>query len=418
MESNKENITPASEPEEEGLDIMAIVRDLWQGRKTIIICTAIFIVLGLVSAITMKRTYTVTSVMVPQMGSNSKSGLGGLAALAGIDLSSSTNGEISPLAYPQIVSSVPFCLQLIHTPLHFEKCDTLISLYDYAEAGYEKPSVMDIVKKYTIGLPGVIMSALRGEQEEVVYDGGSDSDDGPKPLVLSTEEDKMIRGFDKIVSLAVDKKEGFITLTVNGREPIQTAELAIKAQQLLQDEVTRFYVEKSQGELEYIQARYDEIKQENDRNQGYLATVTDRTQNVATTRAQIEKNRAQANYNISNAVYLELAKQLEQAKMQVKKDTPVFTVIEPVAIPMKPSNSRAKKIVIWTFLGFVLGCGLVLLKGYWPKVKDKFKGAESDEESTENEEKKSEKSKKDKRRKKKKAPENMSDAEEDEEEDF
>ena len=182
----------------------------------------------------------------------------------------------------------------------------------------------------------------------------------------------MQKAFEQIVTLDVDKKEGFITLNVTGSEPLMTAELAMKAQQLLQDEVTRFRIEKSQSELDYIQARFNEINAENDRNQMSLAVATDRTQNVATTSAQIGKQRMQSKYNVSNAVFVELAKQLEQAKMQVKKDTPVFTIIQPVTIPNKAANSRAKKVVIWTFLGFVLGCGIVICKGYWPTLKEKL----------------------------------------------
>ena len=380
MEEKLNNTTPVEE--EEGLDIMAMVRDLWKGRRTIIICTVIFLALGIVSALFMKRIYTVQTVMVPQMGNN-KSGLGGLASLAGLDMGfNASNGELTPLAYPQIVNSVPFRLELIYTPFHFQKCDTLISMYDYAEAEYEKPTVLDYVKRYTIGLPGVIMSALRGEEKEVVYysDGDTTSNNEPRPLVLSKKEDLMQQAIGQAVTLDVDKKEGFITLSVTASEPLLAAEMALKAQRLLQDEVTRFRIEKSQSELEYIQARFNEIKAENDRNQGYLAVVTDRTQNVATQRATVEKTRVQSKYNVSNAIFLELAKQLEQAKMQVKKDTPVFTVIQPVTVPNKAANSRAKKVVVWTFLGIVLGCGIVLIKGYWPKLMGKLKNPEADAE--------------------------------------
>lgn len=378
---NTNNNTVVPEQEEEGIDIMALLRGLWDGRKTIIICTAIFLVLGLVAALTMKRTYSVTTVMVPQMESGGKSGLSTLASLAGFDMgSSSMGGEISPLLYPQIVSSTPFRLQMMHTPLHFEKCDTMISMYDYALSGYEKPSAFALVKKYTIGLPGVIINALRGEPKEMVMPGGSDTcaSSEAKPVVVSRDEQKMLEGMGKVISLAVDKKEGFVTLSVNGKEPVQTAELALKAQQLLQEEVTRFKVEKSKNDLEYIQARYNETKQESERYQAMLASVTDRTQNVATTSARIEKDRVQSKYNVANAVYMEMSKQLEQAKMQVKKDTPAFAIIQPVTMPMKPSNSRAKTLVVWTFLGIVLGCGIVLVKGYWPTLMEKLKKPEEE----------------------------------------
>lgn len=379
MEENRNNTTATAE-EEGGIDIMALLRGLWDGRKTIFICLGIFILLGLVAALSMKRTYSVTTVMVPQMG-DAKSGLGGLAALAGFDMgAASNNGELSPLIYPQIVSSVPFRLEMMHTPLHYQKCDTLISMFDYAKAKYEKPSVFSYVMKYTIGLPGVILGSLSSKPKEVTLPGGNGTDDGtPKPVVVSMDEYKMLQGMGQVISLDVDKKEGYITMHVNGSEPIQTAELALKAQQLLQDEVTRFRTEKSQSELEYIQARYDEAKAEAERYQMALAGSRDRMQNVVTTSSTVGKERLQSKFNVANTVYLEMAKQLEQAKMKVKKDTPAFSIIEPVTLPMKPSNSRAKTLIIWVFLGVVVGCGIVLVKGYWPKLKEKFQKPETEE---------------------------------------
>ena len=380
MEENRNN-APAPEQEEGGIDIMAMVRSLWDGRKTIFICVGIFIVVGLVAALSMKRTYSVTTVMVPQMGDN-KSGLGGLAALAGFDLGggATNNGELSPLSYPQIVSSVPFRLEMMHTPLHYKKCDTLISMFDYVEAGYEKPSVFFYIMKYTIGLPGVLLGTLKSKPEEIVLPGGSGAGgDTPKPIVVSLKENQMLEKMGEVVSLDVDKKEGFITMHVNGSEPIQTAELAMKAQKLLQDEVTRFRTEKSQSELDYIQARYDEAKEEAERYQVALASATDRSQYMMTTTSTVGKQRLQTKYNVANTVFMEMAKQLEQAKMKVKKDTPSFSVIQPVTVPVKPSNSRAKTLIIWTFFGIVLGCGIVLAKGYWPKLKEKFKSPETPE---------------------------------------
>lgn len=389
MEDYNNKTTDPQEEEEKGLDMMAMVRQLWAGRKTIFITLGIFFALGLVAAITMKRTYSVQTVMVPQMGNDKSSGLGGLAALAGFDLGMTQNsGELSPLSYPQIVSSVPFRLEMMHTPLHYEKCDTMISMFDYALAGYDKPSVFSYILKYTIGLPGVILSSISSKPKEIAIPGSGETqaNNEPKPVVVSLDEQEMLEMMGQVISLDVDKKEGFITLRVNGSEPVQTAELAIKAQKLLQEEVTRFRVEKSQSELEYIQARYDEAKEESDRYQAALAGTTDRFQNVITTSANIGKERIRSKYNVANTVYMEMAKQLEQAKMKVKKETPVFAIIQPVTMPMKPSNSRAKTLIVWLFLGVVVGCGIVLGKGYWPKVKEMFASApvsgEGEEETT------------------------------------
>ena len=361
-------------PEEEGIDILDIVRKMWNGRKTIIICTCIFIVLGLVAALTMKRTYSVSTLMVPQMNAKGSSSL---SSLAGFDIGTGeSSGDLSPLTYPEILTSVPFRLKLLYTPLHYEKVDTAVSMFTYAKE-YSKPSVMSKVKKYTIGLPFTILGALRGEKEDVVLPAGGD-DASPKPLVLTEDEVKYLELIARSVSLSVDKKEGLVTLSVTGSEPLQTAELAIRAQNLLQEEVTRFRTEKAIQELEYIQARYDETMREAEMYQTQLAAIRDRSQDMVGSRGSIQRERVQQKYTVANSIYSEMAKQLEQAKMQVKKDTPVLTVIQPVTVPSKPSNSRAKTLVMWVFLGVVLGCGIVLAREYLPELKKQLLGSGSE----------------------------------------
>ena len=70
--------------EEEGLDLIALAKSLWKERKIIFICTGIFIALGLAAALTMKHTYTVSSILVPQIsGASRYVSMGSLAAMAG-----------------------------------------------------------------------------------------------------------------------------------------------------------------------------------------------------------------------------------------------------------------------------------------------------------------------------------------------
>ena len=372
--------------ENDGIDAIALISCLWQGRKVIIKWTCIFIVLGLFAALTMKRKYAVKTVMVPQIESKANSSLSSLASLAGFDLSSlSANTDMSPLVYPEIVNSVPFRMELMYTPVHYEDIDTAVSMYSYAYE-IDRFSLVDSIVKYTIGLPFVLLNAIKGEKEDIVLPDDSLTDNGPKPLVVTEKELALLEKLGESISLVVDKKEGKLTLMVKGSEPIQTAELALKAQQLLQDEITRFRVEKSQSQLDYIQARYDEVKKEAEYYQERLAIVTDRSQNLGTARDKIELSQIQTKYNVANAIYTEMAKQLEQAKMQVKKDTPVFTVVQPVKVPNKSANSRTKTLILWTFFGGVIGCCVVLYREFLPKIKKMFTVSSGDDEGGESEE--------------------------------
>ena len=368
------------EEEEEGLDLIGLVKRMWDGRKTIIIWTVVFMVLGLVSALTMKRIYTVSAVVVPQVNSKSNSSLNSLAAMAGLDIGSNMSAsELSPLVYPQIVNSVPFRLELVNTPLHYKGLDEPVSMLTYATE-YSKPGVKYYILKYTIGLPGVIMEALSGnkKEEQIMPSTFGDTEDGIKPVQLTKDEAKMVKAVGENVNLAVDKKEGYLTLSVTGSEPIQTTELGTKALELLQEEITRFRTDKVKSELEYIQARYDEVKKETESLQAALAALTDRSQDMPSSRSKMERERLQTKYNVSNTVYMELAKQLEQAKLQVKKETPVFAILQPITVPTRPANSRARTLIVWTFMGFIIGCGIVFCKGAWPGIKEKFQKKEEE----------------------------------------
>ncbi len=398
--------------EEEEINLLPIIRTMLKSWKTIAIAVGIGLVLGLLAALTMKRQYTVTAVMVPQLSSSSSraASLGSLAALAGFSLNATPTAELSPLIYPQIVSSVPFRKELLYTPLHFSKVDTLINIFDYYQE-YEKPSVMSVVAKYTVGLPGLILGSLRKEEPDIQAPAGGEVD--PKalsPVFVSKDEEKFLKFIGENVSLDVDKKEGYLTLRVTGLERLETAELAIKAQTLLEQEVTRFRTDKAQDELDYIQARYNEVKAEAESLQYSLARVSDRANNMMTSQSRIEMERLQSKYNVANSVYMEMAKQLESAKMAVKKDTPTFSIIQPVSVPVKPSNSRMKALIVWIFLGGVVGVGIVLVKMYLPKFKKKW---EESEEEMEELEKLEEQEKKDRKNKKKSRKKKDDDEDED-----
>jgi uncharacterized protein involved in exopolysaccharide biosynthesis len=61
---------------------------------------------------------------------------------------------------------------------------------------------------------------------------------------------------------------------------------------------------------------------------------------------------------------VELSKQVEQRKLQVSEDTPVFSIVKEASMPVSRSWPKRKQIVlIFGFLGFILSIVYVLLKG-------------------------------------------------------
>ena len=234
----QENNT-TSQDQEDAIDIIALLKNLWTARKIILKITLAFTFLGLFVAVFSKNEFTASTTFVPlAQGSKAGGSLGSLASLAGINIGGAVNSEeISPELYPQIVSSIPFQLELLNTPLTIEGQTVPVSYRDYYENIYS-PGLLSNIKKYTLGLPGVLISLVRSAPENLEASAG-------QLISISKEEYELIKDLKDQISLAVNAKEGFISISVTMPEAIASAELALKAQQLLQEYALEFKTQKS-----------------------------------------------------------------------------------------------------------------------------------------------------------------------------
>lgn len=343
---------------EDEIDLIALAKTIWEGRKTIIKTLIIFTFLGLFVAIFSKKEYTASTTMVPQTNnaSSKMGGLSSLASLAGFNLDMSAGGsEISPMIYPQIVSSTSFQLEIMNAKYSYDELDEKVTLFDYY-MDYYKLGLFSVIKKYTLGLPGLLIGAIKGEQEGVSESLKLDS----RTIKLTKNQDNVRKIINEQLNLSVNNKEGYLTLESRFHQAELSAQIAEKAQKLLQDYITRFKIEKASEQLAFIQERYTETKSEFEEAQVKLAIYRDANKNIIRAIAQTEREKLENEYQLSFEVYSELAKQLEQARIKVKEDTPVFSVIEEVVVPIEKSKPKRSRIFFtWIFLGGVVGIGLV-----------------------------------------------------------
>ena len=75
-----------------------------------------------------------------------------------------------------------------------------------------------------------------------------------------------------------------------------------------------------------------------------------------------EKNKLESEFEIISAVVEEISKQVEQAKLQLNKDTPVFSTIKEAIIPIKRfSPKRTQIVLVFGFVGFIFSCSFILI---------------------------------------------------------
>ena len=348
--------------EEQEIDIMELVRKMWLNKALILKFTAVFMVVGVFVALFSPKVYTASCDVVPQTSSGStSSGMSSLAALAGINLNQSMDVKaLSPMVYENILNSTTFRKELMQTPIEFEKAGKAVSFYEYyTSEEYNKPGVIGYIKKYTIGLPFLILNAIRGEQE--LPQMSATAGDVQQIESLTKEEYKVSQLLSQAVSIALNDKKGYVTITANMPEAIAAAQLAQATLALLQKYITEFKIDKVQSNLDFVQSRYDEAKQNFEDIQFRRAKYRDANQNVVKHSARVEQEKLDAEYTLAMTLYTELAKQLEQAKISVKETAPILTVINPVTVPYKKSKpQRATILMAFIFLGVAAGAGVVL----------------------------------------------------------
>ncbi|MGV6845149.1 MAG: Wzz/FepE/Etk N-terminal domain-containing protein [Lutibacter sp.] len=349
--------------EDSEFDFKEVVQILLKGKRFIFKIVLIFLVIGTIFSFLKENQYTATSIFIPQVsnGKELSGGIGGLAALAGINLTNNI-GEtgIPPNLYPQVLFSDSFLLELLNENIvvNNNKFDS-IPLKEYLKK-YNKPSKLNYLKKYTIGLPGLIISSIFPAKSK------SQTYNLKGILKLSSSQQNLVKALRNILKIDINSNEGFIKISSTTKNPFITAQIAHSTQQLLQKKIIDFGIKKSKDELTFIKKRYDEKKKELILAQNKLAQFSDRNRMLNSALAQTQNYRLQANFDIVNNVFLDLAKQLESQTIKVKQDTPIFTVIKPVSVPTeKSAPDRFVFVLLWVVLGLILSTVYVLSKHYY-----------------------------------------------------
>ena len=338
---------------EDEIELVALLKTVFHARYFVVKTIILFAVMGMITALISPTKYTASSTFVPQLSEGrTNSSLGGLASLAGINLSAimgTQPQEIPPSLYPQIAESIPYRMALLEAKVGSN--DTSFRNYILDQNG--GVAILPLLKKYTIGLPGLLFNKKTDNNEF------SDS-----TLFQVTEEGKDLFTFvAQVLSIEVDEQEGLVSISVELADRMVAAQLAQAATDLLQSNIIAFKSQSARNNLYFIERQYESKRQEFEEVQDSIAIFKDQNLNITSSLYQNQLSRLESQFTVISSVFQELAGQVEQAKIQVNKDTPIFTIIEPVSVPLERSKpKRTIMVIIWTFLGGVFSVGWVLVK--------------------------------------------------------
>ena len=363
--------------DEKEIDLLELAMKLLDQRKKLIIWSVCGAVLGLIIAFSIPREYTVDVKLAPEVTDNkaASGGLGALASMAGLGSSANGTDAVYPQLYPDVVSSVPFVTSLFNVEVPLTEDDDREGPDKMTVEQYMDEEVKAPWWGVITGAPFKLLALLKG---------GDDEEDGDKPLDnfrLTKAESKLVEALNKRITANVDQKTSVVTISVQMQDPLVSAVLADTVVSRLQEYVTDYRTNKARQDLLYAETLNEEAKKDYYDAQQKYAEYLDRNQGLAFQSARITSDRLQNEASLAFSLYNQTAQQVQKAKAKVQETTPVYAIITPATVPVKPTSPRKVLILIgFTFLAFV-ACAAWILFGEPMLQQQKEKRMENRKES-------------------------------------
>ncbi|MEX2410203.1 MAG: Wzz/FepE/Etk N-terminal domain-containing protein [Candidatus Paceibacterota bacterium] len=365
--------------DDDEIDLIELIKTLWEGRRTIIITVLVFIGLGLFIALGSSEEFTSEVKMMPESRESVSGGsLGGLARQFGFGgLSSGVQSEGIPVnLYPDITKSLPLMRKLMNAEIHIPGQNTIVSLETYLTE-MQSPSAVSMAGKYTIGLPFTILGWIRGsDDEEMNMDQEISLIDGAEfdqVVRMSTLQWEVVENLKERINASMDEQSGIVTISVIMPDAEVAAEVTQRVVGFLRDYITSYNTDKARQNVEFIESRYAESSQRFKEAQERLARYRDENRGQLTELARTREQNLQSEYDLAFNIHNAMAERLEEARIKLQEDTPVVKILEPVAVPDKRSEPRRPLImVISAMLGGMLGVGIIFGRKMLQSIKNEW----------------------------------------------
>lgn len=371
MVENKNYTVPSQVEEELEIDLMEYARKLWAARKLLLKVAGIAAIVGIIIAFTTPKVYTVSVTLAPESSKGSSS-LGGIASMLGVGgLNMGNDADaLSVMLYPDVVSSTPFIIDLLDTPVKSIDEDipdtTLIGYLNE----YQKQSLIGSIISIPFKVIGFVSKLFSSNDDENNQDPTFINS-----FHLSKEQSQVIGGLKKVIIANVDKKTGITTITTTMQDPLICAIIADTVVVKLQERVTSYRTNKAENDCKYWEQIYNERKSDYYTAQQAYANYVDANKNVVLQSVLTERERLQNEMNLAYQVYSNVATQLQLARAKVQEAKPAFAVVEPPTVPLLPSGTSRKIILIGIIILAIAATSAWILfgKDMWGKIKNELK---------------------------------------------
>ena len=344
-------------------------------KKWLRICLLFFVFLGFLASFTTNNEYQGNVVVLPELGSSSTPGISaniaGLSSLLGVTTSGlQGGGGFGPEMYQEIIESQPFLSELVTTKFAgITKTKDSITLLSYFKEG-EHRNVVSASFAFVKERPDNIQSLFTSSATKTNANEIDFIKKEITPALLRANEVPPIVQMDgakmKVMNIVknrvkIETKGREITISVKMPEPILSAEVCKLVLEKLIEYVSTYKTAKQRDNLAFLQQTKAEAEIKYKQAQQNVAGFKDNSMGVIFQSVQTREQVLQNEMNLAFSVYNQFAMQVEQAKIELKKESPIFSTLNPIEIPSSKSEPIVWKIVFKYFSIGIIMCLMILI---------------------------------------------------------
>ncbi len=332
------------------VDWRKVFKEIWKRKKLYFIVVPIIMILASLYIVSIPRTYSTDTEIIPEAQGdlNSNSGaLGSLASSFGFDMSNLESSDaITPMLYPDLLKDNGFIASLFKIKIITQdgkiKTDYFTYISKYRKTAWWNKIIGGIKSKFAK------KQASTNKQLD--------------PYDLPKKTDDVVKNIRNSLSIKVDKKTGSITISVSDQDPLVCKTIADSTRTRLESFITNYRTKKAKDDYAYYRKLTEDAHADYQKIRRQYGNYSDANEDVILQSVKSKQEDLENEMQLKYNAYTTLSTQMDAARAKVLAKTPAFTLIQGAAVPIKPESPKRMIFVLaWAFIAFV-GTSIYVLR--------------------------------------------------------
>jgi LPS O-antigen subunit length determinant protein (WzzB/FepE family) len=313
----------------------------------IIATTTVSVAVGVaIYAHIMPDQYITKTVAVAAGPSSGAGQMAGLAALAGINFSSSGKGDVNLMNYVDLlIQNTPFCEKIIEQKWIVQRLQTKQEIKARTQPVFD---TITLAQFWEFNKPDT--ASLNWEYRYKM-----------------AQINNLRSGKKNFISIEKDKIKGTLEIKTRFENPSLSYAVHEYLIEYLREYVENDYLNRGKDKRIFVEERVVEAKSSLNRAEYHLVNFKEKNLAAQSPAIILEGERLQREVLLQANVYTELVKQLELAKIEEKKEAIAFEVIKEADFPLGPSEPNRKLLMLIGLFGGVFAGIFVVFAKEWIK---------------------------------------------------